>query len=137
MIEHNGTNPFADKIHAQLQEAQSQLEKFEAVAKGKMAQAEVDALNHLKTRRQEIDKKRQELKTAAAARPKPNDRQSLSSLKRHQLDLISTAAVALLSLRASPTRARSTGDGCVGRSFLSSVSSSENSFIGVAKSSSN
>ena len=74
------------------------------------------------------------IKTAAAARPKPNDHQlCVASLKRHQLDVASAEADCLLSLRASPTRSKSTGDGCAGRSFLSSFSSSEKSFIAVVK----
>ena len=68
MSEQNGIKSFEDKVHTQLQEAKSQLEKLESAAKGKMAQVEVDALNQLKTRRQEIENKRQELKTAAAAK---------------------------------------------------------------------
>ena len=68
MTEQNGTKSFEDKVYAQLQEAKAQLEKLEATAKGKIAQAEVDALNALKTRRQEIEKKQQELKTAAAGK---------------------------------------------------------------------
>ena len=73
------------------------------------------------------------IKTAAAARPKPNDHQlCVASLKRHQLDVASAAAV-VLSSRASPTRSKRTGDGCAGRIFLSSFSSSEKSFIAVVK----
>src|SRR5215208_1966352 len=73
------------------------------------------------------------IKTAAAARPTPNDHQlCVASLKRHQLD-VASAEADVLSLRASPTRSKSTGDGCAGRSFLSSFSSSEKSFIGVVK----
>src|SRR5438093_13075098 len=74
------------------------------------------------------------IKTAAAARPKPNDHQvCVASLKRHQLDVASAAADRLLPSRASPTRSERNGDGCAGRSFLSSLSSSEKSFIAVVK----
>jgi uncharacterized protein involved in exopolysaccharide biosynthesis len=67
--EHNmAEQAFEEKIYAQLQNAKAQLEKLEATAKGKIAQAEIDAMNYLKTKRQEIDKKRQEMKTAAAAK---------------------------------------------------------------------
>lgn len=59
---------FEEKIYAQLQDAKAKLEKLEAAAKGKLAQAEIDAMNHLKTKRLEIEKQRQELKTAAAAK---------------------------------------------------------------------
>jgi hypothetical protein len=59
---------FEEKIHAQLQNAKTELERLEQTAKGKIAQAEIDAINQLKTKRQEIDKRRQELKTAVAAK---------------------------------------------------------------------
>ena len=59
-----GTKAFEEKVSAQLQEAKSQIEGIEARAKGTMAQAEIDALNGLKAKRQEIDKKRQDLKTS-------------------------------------------------------------------------
>ncbi len=35
---------------------------------GKLAQAEIDAINSLKAKRQEIDKKRQDLKTSGEAK---------------------------------------------------------------------
>src|SRR6266705_6635511 len=74
------------------------------------------------------------IKTAAAARPKLNDHQlCVASWKRHQLDMASAAADVLLSSSASPTRSKSTGGGCAGRSFLRSLSSSEKSFIAVVK----
>ena len=61
------------------------------------------------------------IKTAAAARPKPNDHQVMGGfLDTPQRRLRASAARlirALLSLRASPTRSKSTGDGCAGRSF--------------------
>jgi len=59
---------YEEKISAQLQQAKAQLGDFEARAKGKMAQAEIDTINQLKTRYQEIDKKRQDLKTAGDAK---------------------------------------------------------------------
>jgi hypothetical protein len=88
---------FEEKIHAQLQNAKTELERLEQTAKGKIAQAEIDAINQLKTKRQEIDKKWQELKTAAAVKADqikaeieselPKFKQSLdqfhSKLKRH------------------------------------------------------
>src|SRR5215211_4617452 len=73
------------------------------------------------------------IKTAAAARPKPNDHQLYGvSVKRHRFDLASNTD-ALQSSSASPTRSERNGDGCAGRSFLSSFSSSEKSFIAVGK----
>lgn len=59
------TKAYQEKINAQLQQIKAQLGEFEAHAKGKMAQAEIDTINQLKTRHQEIERKRQELKTAA------------------------------------------------------------------------
>ena len=63
-----GMKAFEDKLSAQLQDAKAKLEGIEAQAKGKMAQAEIDALNGLKTKRQEIDKKRQDLKASGEAK---------------------------------------------------------------------
>ena len=59
---------YEEKISAQLQQAKAQLGELEASAKQKMAQAEIDTVNHLKTKQQEIDKKRQDLKTAGEAK---------------------------------------------------------------------
>jgi hypothetical protein len=59
---------FEEKISAQLQEAKSKIEEIEAKTKGKLAQADIDAINALKTNRQEIDKKRQDLKTSGEAK---------------------------------------------------------------------
>jgi hypothetical protein len=58
------TKAYGEKISAQLQQVKSQIEAFEGRAKGKMAQAEIEAINHLKTNQHEIEKKRQELKTS-------------------------------------------------------------------------
>jgi|SRR6516162_11048526 hypothetical protein len=56
---------YREKINAQLQEAKAVLTGVEAHAKGKLAQSEIDTLNHLKTKHQEIEKKvHQDLKTA-------------------------------------------------------------------------
>jgi len=62
------TKAFEEKISAQLQQAKAQLGELEAHAKSKMAQAEIDTINHLKTKQQEIDKKRQDLKTTGEAK---------------------------------------------------------------------
>jgi len=62
-----GIKAFEEKVSAQLQEAKSQIDGIEAHAKGKLAQAEIDAINSLKAKRQEIDKKRQDLKTSSEA----------------------------------------------------------------------
>lgn len=56
---------YQDKINAQLQEAKAVLNGFEAHAKGKMAQSEIEAITRLKAKNQEIEKKvHHDLKTA-------------------------------------------------------------------------
>jgi len=56
---------YQDKINAQLQEAKALLNGFEAHAKGKMAQSEIETIARLKAKNQEIDKKlHHDLKTA-------------------------------------------------------------------------
>jgi hypothetical protein len=62
------TKAYEEKINAQLQQAKAQLGEFEARAKGKMSQAEIDTINRLKAKHQEIDKKRQDLKTTAQSK---------------------------------------------------------------------
>lgn len=62
------TKAYEEKVNAQLQQAKAQLGEFEAHAKGKMAQAEIDTINRLKSKHQEIDKKRQDLKTVSDAK---------------------------------------------------------------------
>ncbi len=59
---------YEEKIGAQLQQAKAQLEEFEARAKGKAAQAEIDTINQLKVKKQEIEKKHQDLKTSGDAK---------------------------------------------------------------------
>jgi hypothetical protein len=57
---------YQEKIGAQLQEAKAMLDGFEAHAKGKLAQSEIDTIAHLKAKNQEIDKKvHQDLKVTA------------------------------------------------------------------------
>jgi hypothetical protein len=48
---------YQEKIGAQLREAKALLDGFEAHAKGKLAQSEIDAISRLKAKHQEIDKK--------------------------------------------------------------------------------
>ena len=62
------TKAYEDKISAELQQAKAQLAEFEARAKGIAAQAEIDTINYLKTKHQQIDKKRQELKIVGDAK---------------------------------------------------------------------
>jgi uncharacterized coiled-coil DUF342 family protein len=55
---------YQEKINAQLHEAKAVLNGFEAHAKGKLAQSEIEAISQLKAKHQEIDKKvHQDLKT--------------------------------------------------------------------------
>ena len=62
------TKAYEEKISTRLQEAKAQLGEVEASAKGKMAQSEIDTINRLKAKHQEIDKKRQDLKTVGDAK---------------------------------------------------------------------
>ena len=62
------TKAYEEQISARLQQAKAQLGEVEASAKGKMAQAEIDTINRLKAKHQEIDKKRQNLKTVGDAK---------------------------------------------------------------------
>ena len=56
---------YQEKIGAQLQETKAVLNGLEAHAKGKLAQSEIDTINRLKAKHQEIEKKvHQDLKTA-------------------------------------------------------------------------
>lgn len=58
---------YQEKISAQLQEAKALLNGFEAHAKGKLAQSEIDTIAHLKAKNQEIDNKvHHDLKAAGA-----------------------------------------------------------------------
>jgi hypothetical protein len=58
---------YEDKIRAQVQEGKAKLEQFEARAKEQHADAEISAINQLKTSRQNIDRKLQELKSTQEA----------------------------------------------------------------------
>ena len=48
---------YQEKIGAQLQEAKAVLNSFEAHAKGKLAQSQIDTIARLKAKNQEIEKK--------------------------------------------------------------------------------
>ena len=74
------------KIDAQLHEAKALLNGFEAHAKGKLAQSEVDTISRLKAKHQEIEKKvHHDLKTtgevALAAKAKSDIDAELAKLK--------------------------------------------------------
>ena len=53
---------YEDKVKAQLQDAKGRVEQFEARAREKGAQAEITAVNGLKTAKANIDRKLQDLK---------------------------------------------------------------------------
>jgi hypothetical protein len=56
---------YQEKVNAQLHEAKALLDGFEAHAKGKLAQSEIDTISRLKAKHQEIEKKvHHEVKTA-------------------------------------------------------------------------
>lgn len=81
---------FEQKIEAQLQQAKAKLEELEARAKGKVAPGEIDAIQNLKTRHHEIEKKRQELKTVGEAKAETLKAQidaELAKLKSSVADL--------------------------------------------------
>jgi vacuolar-type H+-ATPase subunit H len=59
---------FEEKVSAQLQEAKAKIDQIEAHFKGQLAQAQIDAIKFVRTTRQEIDKKRQELRAAGETR---------------------------------------------------------------------
>jgi uncharacterized protein YukE len=59
---------YEEKINAQLQQAKAQLGELQARAKGKAAQAEIDTISRLKTKHEEIEKKRRALKTVGDAK---------------------------------------------------------------------
>lgn len=62
------TKAYEDKINAQLHEVKAQLGEFESRAKARAAQSEIDVIKRLKSRHEEIDRKRQELKTVGESK---------------------------------------------------------------------
>jgi predicted negative regulator of RcsB-dependent stress response len=58
---------FEDKIVAQMQEAEARIEQFEAKAREKRLESETAAVNGLKTARQNIERKLNELATTQEA----------------------------------------------------------------------
>ena len=75
-----------DKISAQLHEAKARLEEFEAHARKNKAQAEIEKISGLKAKKQEIEKKLQQLaktgvEAKAAVQIKANIEADLDKLK--------------------------------------------------------
>lgn len=84
------TKAYEEKINAQLQQAKAQLAEFEARAKGQMSQAEIDTIHRLRMKHQEIEKKRQDLKTvgdAKAEQVKAEINAEMAKLKVHLAEL--------------------------------------------------
>ena len=87
---------YQEKINAQLHEAKALLDAFEARAKGKLAQSQIDTISRLKTEHKEIENKvRNDLKTtgevAVAAKVKSDVDTKIANFK---------ASVAQLSANA-------------------------------------
>jgi protein subunit release factor A len=61
---------FKENVSAQLEKSKSQLKEIETLAKGNASQAVTDTINSLKNKRQDIDKKVQELTTSADTKAK-------------------------------------------------------------------
>jgi hypothetical protein len=64
---HAKPKSFEETVSALLDETKSQIEAIEESTKGKLAQADADAIKSLRTTRHQIDKKSQELRTAGEA----------------------------------------------------------------------
>ena len=56
-----------EKVSAQLREVKAKIDEFEAHVRGKAAEVEVQAINSMKAKHQDIEKKRRQLKTAGEA----------------------------------------------------------------------
>ena len=87
---------YQDKIGAQLHEAKALLNGFEAYAKGKLAQSEIDAISRLKAKHQGIDKKvHHDLKTtgevAVAAKAKSDIDSEIAKFKASLDQLVAKA----------------------------------------------
>ena len=61
---------FEENVRAQLEKSKSQIKEIEALAKGKASQAEIDTVNSLKNKKQEIEKKVQQVKTSTDTKAK-------------------------------------------------------------------
>jgi hypothetical protein len=62
-----GMKAYEEKIGAQLKEAKAKLDEFEAHLKGKQADAEIELTQAMRTSHHNIEKKREQLKTAGEA----------------------------------------------------------------------
>jgi len=87
---------YQEKIDAQLHEAKAVLNGFEAHAKGKLAQSEIDAISRLKAKHQEIERKvHHDLKTAgevaAAAKVKSDIDAEIAKFKTSLAQLAAKA----------------------------------------------
>jgi len=64
------TKTFEETVRSQLEKSKSQIEEIKALAKGRASQSEIDAINGLNNKRQEIATKLQALKTSAETKTK-------------------------------------------------------------------
>ena len=91
------TPTFEENVSAQLEKSKSQIKEIEGLAKGIASQAETDAINALKNKRQEIEKKYQELKTSASTKAKAAIETDLAKFN----DSLGQVATKLKNLAAS------------------------------------
>lgn len=87
---------YQGKINAQLHEAKALLDGFEAHAKGKLAQSEIDTISRLKAKHKEIEKKvHQDVKTtgevAIAAKVKSDIDADIAKFKTSVAELTAKA----------------------------------------------
>jgi len=81
---------FEDRIKAQVDEAKSRLDQFDATVKAKASRTEATTVGNLKTAKQEIDRKLQDLKTTHAthvARAKSEIEADVAKFKASVADL--------------------------------------------------
>jgi uncharacterized protein YukE len=71
---------FTENVKAQLEKTKSQLTEIEALAKGKASQAELDTINGLKNKKQDLEKKLQGLKASADTKAKAEIEADLAKL---------------------------------------------------------
>jgi hypothetical protein len=90
---------FEENVSAQWEKSKSQIKEIEALATGNASQAESDAINGLKKKGQEIDKKVQDLKTSADTKAKATIEADLAKFNV----LLGQVATSLKSHAASKT----------------------------------
>ncbi|HMD86648.1 MAG TPA: hypothetical protein VKO18_18325 [Terriglobia bacterium] len=71
---------FEENVSAQLEKTKSQMKEIESLAKGIASQAEMDAINDLKSKKQELTKKLQDMTTSADTKAKAEIEADLAKL---------------------------------------------------------